>query len=748
MAIAEARIIPGMTGGPGADLRELAGLFRRRRRLILSVVLLGTGLALLVGLQVTRKFSAEATVVIEGRQTNILDVDAVLTELTADPSTVETQINVIRSRSHVDRVIDRLDLTRDPEFNPDVRYRIGSPLKLRVSDPWRQLVGWLPENWLIASGLAEEGLEADWPIAEDARDEVARAVAGSMQVQQRGRSYVIGIRFTSSDRQKAARIANAIARLYVQDQLDSKRSATSKAASWLNQRLDGLRAELQLSEEAIERYRGANRVIDVASGELGDRERYDLRRELIDARTVLAEKQASLQLIDALRAKDESLESVPDVMSSPLFVELWRQEMELLRVESEFRNTYGVNHPRMQELIAETANVHRKMAAEIDRTVLNLENDAKVIETRIAAIEHDLDALEGVRTSSREAEVRLHQLEREAQANRELYQAFLQRYKETREQLEIVEPDVRIISEAKPPTLPSSPGPRLFALAGFTLSSLTGVLLALLLERLDRGVRSGKQLESAFGLPCLGLVPDIAAKTQARRPHQYLLSRPSSAYAESIRLAYTTLRLGHEGDPPKVIQVTSSVPGEGKTTFAVSLATSLAQSGLRVLLFDLDLRHPTVPREIPVVEAGGFVQFVAGEADHDEIVQRDPESGVDVISFKRSRHNPTRLLSSQRMAMLIGLLRSSYDRVIIDGPPLLGVSDSRILTEMADAVVFVVRWETTTLDLVRDAVKELEAAHAKIGGAVITRVDVERHALYGYGGIDSYFSKYNDYYVN
>jgi capsular exopolysaccharide synthesis family protein len=279
------------------------------------------------------------------------------------------------------------------------------------------------------------------------------------------------------------------------------------------------------------------------------------------------------------------------------------------------------------------------------------------------------------------------------------------------------------------------------------VSSLAGVLVALLLERLDRGVRSGKQLENAFGLPCLGLIPEVSDKQGDLRPHQYLLQRPFSQYAEAIRLAYTALRLRHAGQPPKVIQITSAVPGEGKTTFAVSLAASLAQSGMRVLLFDLDLRHPSVARELPLAEGGAFSRFVAGEQRSDETVQRDPESGVEVIAFQHSRLNPTRLLSSRRMATLIGLLRNSYDVVILDGPPLLGVSDSKLLTELADAVVFVVRWEETTLDLVEDAVRQLEAVRAKIGGAVITQVDVERHAQYGYGGIDSYFSKYRDYYA-
>ncbi len=748
MTMAQPKGSPAAAGGIGADLLELVGVVRRRRRLILATLVIGSGLALLIGLQRAPRYTAEATLVIGAPQSKIIAADEVLSGPAAEPGTLETQINLIRSRSHIERVVAALDLANDPEFNPAGRGPTDGPRKTRLAEPWRQLIGWLPASWPIASGAAEEGLDDAPEVSGGTLDEVAREVAGRLQVEQRGRSYVVGIRASSSDPYKAARIANAAARLYVQEQLEIKRVATSRAAAWLQERLRALQGELQASEEAVERYRAANQVVDGDAQELGERERYELRRELAEARASLAEKQAGLQLIAQVQSRQPSLASVPDVLASPLLVELWRQEIELQRSEADLRSTYGRNHPRMLALGAELDDLQRKMAGEVERAVHALQTEATVVDSRVAALEDELAALEAARDSSRGAGVRLHQLEREAEANRELYESFLQRYKETREQQALVEPDVRIISEAKPPTVPSSPGPRLFLLAGLTVSSLAGVLTALLLERCDRGVRSGKQLESAFGLTCLGLIPDVADKQGDLRPHQYLLLRPFSQYAEAVRLAYTALRLRDADHPPKVIQITSAVPGEGKTTFAVSLAASLAQSGMRVLLFDLDLRRPTVGREIPLGEGGAFARFVAGEQQSDEAVQRDPESGIEVISFQHSRLNPTRLLQSQRMAALIGLLRASYDCVILDGPPLLGVSDSKLMTALADAVVFVVRWEETTLDLVEDAVRQLEAAHARIGGAVITQVDVERHAQYGYGGIDSYFSKYRDYYAN
>jgi len=206
--------------------------------------------------------------------------------------------------------------------------------------------------------------------------------------------------------------------------------------------------------------------------------------------------------------------------------------------------------------------------------------------------------------------------------------------------------------------------------------------------------------------------------------------------------------LSHIDSPPKVIMVTSSVPGEGKTTFATSLAATLMNAGSRVVLLDLDLRHPSVGREIEAASRGNLVRYMMGEKGRDELIIRDEASGIDTISVSKPASNPTSILSSTRMRELLVELRDLYDFVIVDSTPVLGVSDSKLTTELVDCVLFCVRWEKSTYDMVGDALKELHEIRAPVAGAVITQVEVDRHAKYGYGGIDSYYSKYNKYYVD
>ena len=301
---------------------------------------------------------------------------------------------------------------------------------------------------------------------------------------------------------------------------------------------------------------------------------------------------------------------------------------------------------------------------------------------------------------------------------------------------------------AAPPDRPSTPGPKLFGAVGFTASLMLGTLLALLLERLDSGLRSGKQLEASLGLPALGLVPRVERLKRNQKPHQYLIAKPLSAYAEAIRAIYTSMQLSDVDNPPKVVLVTSSLPQEGKTTLAVSLATFVARSSQRVFLMDLDLRHPSIQRELRVTPTTGFVEYMAGERTIEEVIQHDEETGLDYLPVKRQTANPTDLLSSQKMRHLIRQLREAYDYVVIDSAPLLGVTDTKVAALLADKVLFATQWEKTTKDTASNGLAHLREIRASVAGAVLTQVDVVKHAQYGYGDVGQYYGKYQKYYVN
>ena len=288
----------------------------------------------------------------------------------------------------------------------------------------------------------------------------------------------------------------------------------------------------------------------------------------------------------------------------------------------------------------------------------------------------------------------------------------------------------------------------LFAAVGFVASGMFGVLLGLLRERLDRGLRSNREIEAQLGIACLGQVPFLKHIAKARlQPHAYLLDKPRSAYAEAIRSVGTYLRMSNVDDPPRMIQVTSSIPGEGKTTFSTSLATMLAKSGQNTVLVDLDFHHPSVARTLGIEPERCLVDYMLGDATLQDILYVS-DFGLTVLPIRRQAADPSVLINSQRMRQLLKQLRETYDFIVVDSPPVLLVSDPKSTSELVDATLLLVRWQETSSDKSQNALKELEAVNARIAGAVLSQVDMKRQEQYGYAGVGSYYKNYRKYYVD
>jgi polysaccharide biosynthesis transport protein len=734
------------------DLMSVVGMLRRRKWLILLVTAIGTAAAALLGMQKTPEYTAQASVMVDPRQLQVTNIEQVLTGMPVTTATMATQIGLLRSPSFLAKVMDDLHLFDDPEFNTAL---LAEPTPVATAalpeflQPLEQLVNRLPDEWLIATGLASQPqpvLESEAPSL--ARERAILNFASQATYLNDGQSYLISIEFTSPDPYKAAVIANRIAEFYLQDQLKGKLSATDKATGWLEQRLETLREEVRQSDEAVQRYRTENNIVLAQGTSLNEQELSEINRELIAARAELAQQEARLRLVRELRGSEAALESVSEVTSSPMILSLRQQETDLQRQESELRTLYGERHPRMVQLQDEKAKVAGRIRAEVERVTRTLENDVKVAASRVASVEAELAGLKDRNVKDRGAEVKLAELERVALANRTLYEQLLQRYNETRDQQGIVEADARVVSLASAPVAPSTPGPKIFAAAGFTVSFLLGSVLAILLERLDRGLRSAREVEGALGLTTLGLVPRLDRLRRGQRPHQYLREKPLSSYAEAIRGVLTALKLSNPADPPKVLLVTSSLPEEGKTTLAVSLATLVARSQKRVLLIDLDLRHPSVHRELGWQVSAGLVEYMAGERTLQEVVHNDLETGLHFLPVKAHTTTPTDLLESDKMRQLLQVCRENYDLIVLDSAPVASVNDTRVAAALADRVVFVVRWGKTIEAAARDSLRSLREAGIEPAGAVLAQIDLRKHAQYGYTDIGQYYTRSRRYYIN
>lgn len=733
-------------GGPGNEgftLDQIRTVLRRHLSLIVTVVALGTGLAYVAGHKVTREYTATAAVVIDRSDAAMLDV---IKDGDGGGAVVETEIELITSRSLLGRVMADLALFGDPEFSPPVADG-ESHRKVDLAEPLRTVFSYLPTSWLVAVGVADDG-----GPASEAEDRMNAAVATldrfaeRLEVEQAGGSDVIDIGFTSRDPEKAARVANALANAYVNAQVERKRLAAGGAASWLADRLTELQHAVETAEKAVAEFRASNGLFDAGLGEggtLNDQKILDLNRQLVVLR---AEKRALAAKLD--RARSTSLAGLAEELNSPSISSLRGEEATLQRQETELAQTYGPRHPTMINLRAEIAGIQDKIRLEVERGVRALGDDLQVLQSQEQVIAQDLEELKQEDAREGQAEVRLRELERQAEVNRQLYETFLRRYKEAQEQEQMIAPDARIITTAERPERPVTPGPKVFTLVGFTLSVMLGSLLAFLIEGLDRRVRSGSALEREFGVAVLGVLPLIGERQGRLRPAHHLAERPFSGFAEAARSIVTGLRMSDQGPAP-VILVTSALPEEGKTTLSISLATGAANAGLKVLLLDLDLRRPTLHERVSDnPDQRGLANYLDGTLPRELLIQHEPQSGIDFIVVGRPAHNPLELLQSPKLHRLIETARREYDQVIIDCAPVLAVTDARVATRLADRIILAVRWRHTGCDAVGGALRVLSDARAEVAGCVLTAVNMHQYGLYSSGEAASYYKRYRRYYVD
>ena len=610
--------------------------------------------------------------------------------------------------------------------------------------------GWSPGNWVVESEIVDDAvIPTPDQAVEIVRERWIGTIRGGLNVNRVGTAYVISVKYTDINPVRAARISRELAKLYIADQLEQKQNVTGRATTFLEERLVELEEELRRAELAVQEFIDENESIDPTVTTVGGQQMIQLTNMIVDARATRKEREARLRFIRDLQGQEQSLESLSEVLQSPYIANLWQQETDLQRQKVDLSTVYAAKHPVMKNIDVELEEIRDRVGVEIARVIENLESELNVIREREVSIQADMDRLMGETSSAGRSEVELRRLEREAEASRNIYENFLQRFKETREQQALVEANARIIAEASVPSTPSSRSPNQLLAMGFALSSLLGIGFAFVREKLDNGVRSGKEIEAELGIPFLGLVPYLSSSKRRGKPiHQYLLNKPLSTYTETVRSVYTALRLSDIDTPPKTIQVTSAVPQEGKTTLSVSLAVALALDGNRVCLIDGDMRHPSVKRELGFKGDGCLVSYLTGDNSLEESTHTKMDGKLDVIPIRRLPPNPAPLISSNKMKRLMAELRDKYDFVIMDGPPILGVSDSKALMELADTVLYVARWEKTTMDTASDAIKELYNCNANVVGCVMTQVDITKHAQYGYGGIDGYYKKYRKYYVD
>ena len=702
---------------------DTLAIFIRRWKVVVVCVVLALLAAAAYVLLAKPQYTAHGMMQINTRQEQVMNVDEVLSGLNSSDSAMRTELDVIKSRKVARRVIEKLKLEGNSDFNK------GSGLAgMAVSMVKAVIMPATEQADLVASNK------------EQAMTAMVDGFLDKLDVKMLPRSFSIELAFTSSDPALAAKIVNTLSQEYLTSQLEDRLEASRRATVWMNERSKQLQTRVQDTQRAVQVFRESNGLTTAKGVKLSEQQLSELNSQLILARAQLAEAGAKANN----SANVGNFDTTADVLNSPLIQNLRMQETEVRRKMSDLAARYGARHPRMVTVRNELADVQRKIYEESGKIRGSLQNEVSVAQARVKTFEDQLDALQKQNSLGGDAEVQLAELERQADAERTLYESFLSRSKEVA-QMDFAQSDARVISSAETPLQPSAPNkPLVMAIAGL-LGLALGAALVFLLEALDSGFRTINQLETSSKLPVLGMLGELPAMEGKARVH-YVVEKPTSAFAEGMRAVRAALGFAKPDKNLQVIMVTSSVPQEGKSLLAATLAQVAAMTKGKTLLIDADLRRPTQNHNFGFKPEAGLAEVLAGKANVKDVVHPVKGTTLTVLPALANSQFAQELLGSDKMKALIAQLRKEYDTIIIDCPPVMAVADAQIVANLADASLFAVRWGTTPRPLAVNGIKKLQDTTLGVTGVVMTRVDLERQKAYGLGDYGYYYGKYKDYY--
>ncbi|HXG29213.1 MAG TPA: polysaccharide biosynthesis tyrosine autokinase [Nevskiales bacterium] len=713
---------------PLIDLRELLRILNHYKWGIASITFVAALISVMAVYSITPTYQATVTILIEAKgNVPVAQVQDVYDPGYGRMEYYGTQFTIIKSRELARRVVERLDLTKQPEF------AMPEPGMVEKLD-WRKFLPFLPQTQDLAEQSESERAAAhkEWVIAEFGRRLTVEPIYSSQ---------LMKVSFESEDPELAALVANTLAELFIESSLEARLAAAQKASSWLTQKLEGLREDLQKAEQALQAFREQEQLVNVG-GERGlvEEELTDNARRLREARKKTAELASAYWKIQQAGDDPGKLEDVSTLLQDDVVRRAKESVLQASETVKQLESRYGPKHPQM---IAARARLDAATSAY--RTQLITAAKGVKAEYEIAReSERLLTQFEtGARGTIRgldRKQYQLRALERDVETNRQLYDMFLARFKETdlTGQYEVL--NARVVDPAVPPQRPFKPKKRKIVFLSTLAGLLLGLLLAGLSALLSDMVRSGEELESLTGTPVLGVLPLLGAGARKDLPNQ-MLHAPRSGFAEGIRSIRTGVLLSDLDVKKKRLVVTSSAPEEGKTTIAINLAVALGQIE-KVLLLEGDLRRPSIAAKCGIKDKSpGMIEWLSNAKPLEECIYRHAEANIDILPVGKVPPNPAEILASGRFHKLVELLMDRYDRIIIDSAPCHAVSDTVLLAQNSDGMIFVVQADVTGKRLIRSAIKHLRHARVPIVGSVVNQIDLKRHGHY----YASYYYNYGYY---
>ena len=699
------------------NLLEYWMVIKRRGRAILGLTFVMALLGILIAFTVTPQYRSTIKILVEPDAPKVVSLDP-LQGVSNIMYFYQTQYDIIASRSVISAVIDKLNLEQHPVFIkaiPTLNEEEAETISLRS---------------LITN---TEAMNHDKEKKLLLRDSVIEHISNNLTVKGAKNSQIINISYESPDAKLSADIANAISDAYIEKGFEAKLALNKNASEWLNKRLSGLRQKLEASEETLRRYQQQERMVgtesfaSITSSKLGG-----ITEALIKAQAQRAEAEIRFQQVKDAKRSGKNMDSIPSVLRNKFIQTLKEEQAKVARHASELAERYGKKHPKMIAALSDLKTANRRLEHEVEKIVDGIKSNYEAAVSNVNKLKSLSQQTEKETRSYQSKEFKLAKLERDVATNRQLYDVFMTRFKETSSTGDNEVTNVTVVDYARPALFPSKPKKKLIVAAAIFAGLFLGVLLAFLLEYLENTFRTPEDVEQKLGLPLLGILPMLPS-SEENLPERHTFSElESPAFAEALNNVRTGVMFANIDVPAKIIMVTSSVANEGKTTLSSNLSLTFSHTG-KTLLIDGDLRKQQFSKDIlEQSRVMGLAELALGDASLDEcIVQDDKVKNLYYMSSGLAMLKPLELLSSKKFAEMIQLLRVNFDHIIIDSAPLLPVSDSLILANLCDEVILVVKADSTTHKMAQDSVKRLAIAHVKPLGAVLQQADLEKMENYG-----------------
>jgi len=713
-------------------LRDYIDVLLRRKWLVINALLLTFVTTLIITLAQTKLYQASASLEVAPKDQNVTKFEEVVESGIATREFYETQVQLLQGREMARRVAQALDLRHHPVVAEQLFSDEAPGLAARVKAALKGLV-----FFFIPGGdeAAEQATEVDEATLEEAR--LVNFILENLTVTPSRTAMLIEVAFLSPDRRLSQAVVNGLTHEFVQWHMEKKMEASDLARDFLKKQIDRAKISLEQAEEELNRFAQVAGIVSL------DSRQNSILVQLEDLNSALAEAEADLIGKQALytQALKDGPSVLPEVMDSGLISEL---KGEYARLQAEYEKlsvTFKDDYPTVRALLGRMRSIENRVREEEGKIFETVRNRYEAAAEKVAALRQRVAAQQQAAMDLNERATQYKIMAREVQTNKQIYQSLLERAREIESMAGISSSNIHIVDAARLPILPAKPNVGRNLLLAVVLGLFAGVGLAFFLEYFTDQIANPDEIADRFRIPILGVVPLV--KTENGSLDKGFVSEPKSFFAESLRTTKVSLQLSGAGPRTRSFVITSTQPGEGKSTLAANLAMSFAAGGERVVVMDADLRRPRLHKIFGENGAGaatGLSSFLAGTGEASGLVQRDGVPGVSFIVAGPCPPNPVELLASRRFGLLIDKLEQHFDRVIVDGPPMQGFADTLVIARQVGGVVLVSSAGETTREALRHFKKSVLGVGGTILGCIINKVNLNRR--YGY---PSYYYKYYGY---